>query len=466
MLRGYGSYTLAGYVMTKKNSKVALIIKKNRASIVSVATGLILFILFFITKSTPEMEGSISNILHVEGVRISEQEIKRSVLGYGVVRAETEWNAVSNVQGKVIDVHKNLKDGMIIYKGETLLVIDPSRYILKIAEAKEAIKKLKAQKKSVEIKHESQKRLLQLENKKLGISKKEFSRLDRLSKTGAVSIATVDKQEKEYINQKKLVLSLENDIDLHPAEIAVIDADVNRNMSLLNQYEIDLKDTVITAPFNLRISDVSVNLYQEVGIRQTLLKAYSIDSLEVHSNFAVDTLQHVIKPSTESGGLHASEEFEKALKNINVRITQIDNDEQSFEGQIKRIKSELNPKTRTVQLVAKVNAPYGGSIISTGLPLQPNVYVRVYLESENSEKVIAVPSHLLKNGYVHLLNSDNIVVKKQVDIAYEQAGLSIIKSGISESDVILTTPVSQDQLGKKGSLTIYPLSSLEDLSYD
>ncbi|MCP4277901.1 MAG: biotin/lipoyl-binding protein, partial [Gammaproteobacteria bacterium] len=66
-------------------------------------------------------------------------------VGYGTVQPVVTWDGVSQVRGRVVEKHPQLRKGAIIQSGELLLRIDPTDYQLAIAQTEADIAATQAQ---------------------------------------------------------------------------------------------------------------------------------------------------------------------------------------------------------------------------------------------------------------------------------------------------------------------------------
>jgi hypothetical protein len=81
----------------------------------------------------------------VRAIAVPELNLVPTAEGYGPVQPARVWAAVSQVQGRVVEIHPRLRDGEILPEGTELPRIDPVDYELALAQAKAELAELKVQ---------------------------------------------------------------------------------------------------------------------------------------------------------------------------------------------------------------------------------------------------------------------------------------------------------------------------------
>ena len=97
--------------------------------------------------------------------------------------------------------------------------------------------------------------MLRIERKDLRLAEEDLQRFRRLAEQGNVSSSRVDEAERAVVAAEKAVQNLENTLALIPAQRRVLETRKARA-------EEDLQHTEITAPFDLRVANRSVEAFQ------------------------------------------------------------------------------------------------------------------------------------------------------------------------------------------------------------
>ena len=154
--------------------------KKKLLIIPAVALGVLVLVLVVKIKQGPKRLEVRERPRAVRIIPAPETAVVPRAVGYGTVEPGQTWEAVAEVEGKVVEIHPELKKGSLLSKGEVLLRIDPSEYGLAKIRAQADVENLRAQLKELEQKEENIRHSLEVEKRSLMIIKKELERKQRL----------------------------------------------------------------------------------------------------------------------------------------------------------------------------------------------------------------------------------------------------------------------------------------------
>jgi multidrug efflux pump subunit AcrA (membrane-fusion protein) len=116
-------------------------IVKKLLPFVIVLAGLILVVFMTMMRPKPEKEEKKVIVPFVETGEFVSGPVEMDVEATGTVKALNSVNVVSQVQGKVVTVSKNMKTGGFFKKGEVLFSIDPREYELRVQAAQAEVKR-------------------------------------------------------------------------------------------------------------------------------------------------------------------------------------------------------------------------------------------------------------------------------------------------------------------------------------
>lgn len=97
------------------------------------------------TRQAPEHTPVQEVATKVRVISVPQLTVIPRALGFGNVRPGTVWQAVSEVSGKIVEIHPNLKAGAILAKNTIVLKIDPTDYKLAIQATEADLRALAAQ---------------------------------------------------------------------------------------------------------------------------------------------------------------------------------------------------------------------------------------------------------------------------------------------------------------------------------
>ncbi|MEZ5583124.1 MAG: biotin/lipoyl-binding protein [Candidatus Competibacteraceae bacterium] len=187
-------------------------------------------------------------------------------LGYGNVEPGKTWEAVSEISGTIIALNPQLKRGALLGAGEELLRIDPTDFELAAAQIQADIQALQAQLAELAVRETNTRTSLAIEQEALTLSEKELARKRQLADKGTVTRSDLDQEERNALAQRQNLQSLQNTLNLIPAERRVLEAQLARSRSQLQSAERDLQRTTITVPFTGRVAEVKIE--QSEYVRQ------------------------------------------------------------------------------------------------------------------------------------------------------------------------------------------------------
>lgn len=420
-------------------------IKKSSLLMVMGATilGVILVIVMVKLKQGPAHDGAKPQIHTVHTVDISPIPFLLQATGFGNVKAGDSWQAVANVEGRVIWRHADLKSGNFIAANTPLLRIDPARYELAIRAATTDVATTEIELRHLEQEAANNRKLLVLEKNRQVLAERELERARTLTSRNTFSATQLDEQEKLTLQQRLTVQSMENTLSLVPTRQAMLQARLTNRQTSLAQAREDLADTEFIAPFDLRLHHIGVDLHQQVNRGQSLFTADSIATAEATIQVPVPDLrqlltivQHNSAPSRHDNALP---EMENHLNTdlLAATVSLAGNSAMRWQARITRIASGLDPATRTVQVVLSVDEPYRNANPPEQLPLVRDMHVRGTLSALTQDPVFVVPAAAVHQGMVYLANADNRLERRPVQVTWTQRDLAVIGNGLNPGDRVI-----------------------------
>lgn len=364
--------------------------------------------------------------------------------GRGVARPAETWQATANVSGRVVERHPRLESGNILPKGTQLLALDPTRYRLAMASAEAELAQLESEERQLEVEEENTRHLLDLERERLELAERELDRFQRLAEQDQVSRSQLDQQRRAALAQRQAVAKLENELGLIPTRRKRLQAQQEQARTRIEQAREDLADTRFKAPYDLRVSQVAVELHDQASPGQKLFEAHSVEGMEVEAHFPLPMLRRVVgavaRADASPEALGPRDKL--ALADIRAEVVLAGNEDIRWPARVTRIASGLDPSTRTVRVVVSVDAPYRQAAPPEKPALQPGMYVRVRLAAPSPEPRLVVPVSAVHDGEVYRVTADDRLARQPVRVAFQQNDLAVIEEGLSPgARVIVDDPI-------------------------
>ncbi|HSH57472.1 MAG TPA: HlyD family efflux transporter periplasmic adaptor subunit [Halomonas sp.] len=412
--------------------------------LVGVVVGVALLMLFVANRQAPERQETALSATPVRTIEVHPLEFRLEARGHGVARPAEIWQAVANVAGRVVEHHPGLESGTLLPEGTLLVALDPSRYELAIAEAEAELSRLDGELSQIEAEEQNTGRLLALEQQALALAEQELSRIERLAASGSVSTSRRDEQRRSTVGQRRAVASLENTLALLPARREVLQAQRERAEVRLAQAREDLADTRFVAPYDLRLSDVEVELHQFVASGQRLFQAESLAAAEVEAHIPIGMMRRLLGAVLPDAPFGQGQELGERLdfSAVDAELLLVGAEGVGWSGELVRVASGLDPATRTVRAVVRVDHPYRGARPPDRPPLQRDMYVRTRLTASSPESRLAIPAGAVHQGEVWLVDADQRLERRTVRVAFEQGDLAVISAGLAPGERVVVDDLS------------------------
>lgn len=324
---------------------------------------------------------------------VTLEDVELSSLTHGTVAPRTESELVAEVAGRVISVNPNLVSGGFFAAGEELLQIDPLDYELALEQARAGIAQAESD---------------------LANARRNAGRLDSLS-------------ERQLTSE-----SLQDDA---ANRMRIAEATLRSSQAQLARAERDLARTRLLAPFEGRVRSERVDIGQFINRGSTIATIYATDYAEIRLPINDDELAILDLPlSPEAQGKTA---FPDTRATITARFA---GEEHHWPAIIVRTEGELDPQTRMINLVARVEAPYAPG--SGRAPLAVGLFVDAEIHGRVAQDVAVLPrSAVRQNDRVLVVDSDNRLRFRPVTVMRTVGELAYISAGLDDGDRVCISPL-------------------------
>lgn len=365
--------------------------------------------------------------------------------GFGTARPTRVWRAVAEVKGRVVAVHPDLDAGKLLAKGTELLRIDRREYDLSVARLEADLGQVEAQLEELGAKEANLGKSLEIESESLELARRRLERTREAARTQAVSQAQLDQEERDVLAQRLRQQELANSLALLPAQRKVLEATRAVKSAALAQARLDLERTAIAAPFDLRLAEVSIEEGQYLIAGETLFEAHSIDAVEVEARVRLEEVRTLVAGESAepiTGGPIDMESVRERFAIAEVEVRLIGQGVRiAWEARFDRIREIVDPETRTVGIVVRVDRPYDGVVPGRRPPLLKGMFCEVEIRGRSRPDVIALPRSAVQEGHVYVIDGEDRLRRRKVDVAYALSGLACIGSGVKEGDrVVVSDP--------------------------
>lgn len=329
----------------------------------------------------------------------------------GRLQAPQTVQLIPRVSGYIEQVHFN--EGALVKKGDLLVQIDPRPFKTEVA-------RLKAELQS------AQSAELQAE--------KEYRRAETLSSQRAISAELLDSRLARKQQTAATVASVE---------------------AALERAELDLSYTGITAPISGRVSYAQVTAGNYVSAGQSQLSTL-VSTEKMYAYFDVDEQSYLKYARLTEAGKRADTRNSDANP---VYMALANDSNYDYVGRVDFVDNRIDAQTGTIRIRA--------SFTNDGNDLLPGLFARIRLVGSDSYKGILIDEKAvgtdLNNKFVLVVNSDNELEYRGVELGEKVNGLRIVTKGLTATDKIVVNGLQRIRPNMHVDPQLVPMASNEQL---
>ncbi|SDE20546.1 efflux RND transporter periplasmic adaptor subunit [Rhodospira trueperi] len=350
--------------------------------------------------------------------------------GFGQVTPEHVWQAVAQVAGRVVEVHPRLKRGAILPEGTVVARIDPSSYELTLREREAELREL-------DIDEENARASIAIQERAVQVARRDLERQRDLRGSGAASQAALDQAETALLSAEQSLQTQRNALNLIPVQRSLVQA-------RLDQAQLDVENTALTAPFDIRVGKVNVAESQFATVGQVLAEGDSIDVAEVEAQFTFTDLAPLMHDVTMTEMRRAAGADDMGtITEVDAVVRLLGGGEVAqvveWPASLVRVSDTVDPQTRTFGVIVAVEGSYDTAKPGVRPPLVKNMFVQVALRGRPVPGVIVVPRLTLHGDHVYVLDDDDRLEKRRVQVHAVQGDLAVVAHGLTEGDRLVVS---------------------------
>lgn len=334
----------------------------------------------------------------VRVTEVARQDLAFDVRARGTVLPRTETTLIAQVAGTVISTSPDFEIGGFFSRGETLVQLDPRDYQVAVRRAS-----------------------AQVAQAKLALVQQEAE----------AQVAIEEWQQLGEGEPSPLVM--------RQPQVAQARAALEAAEAELEKAELDLERTRIRAPFDGRVRTKRVDLGQFLTPGAPLATIHATDYAEVRLPVPDDQLAYLDLPAAyRSGEQRPGPEVTLSARFRGGRHT--------WRGRIVRTEGELDPRSRMLNLVARLEDPYASSADDPDRPpLAVGLFVEAVIAGRRAEGVVVLPRLALRpagDGYrVLVVDGDDRLRFRDLDVLRLDGERAVIGDGLEEGERVCVSPL-------------------------
>ena len=381
--------------------KSNLIRKAIIVTIIIAVTVAIIYLLFAF-KPEAKKQQIPETIVRVDVIQASRSSYPTIVNANGTIEAETRGNLVAQISGEIINVSDNFKTGGSFKKGDVLIQIDQRDFRADLSQALASLSQAQANYSQ----EKANAKQAELDWKRLG------------NTTPAPPLVA------------------------RKPQLAAAKAQLDSAQAAHQSAELNLSRTTLTAPYDGRIIERRAVLGQYVSTGTAIAEVFATDGVEVRLPISQDEFNQL---GLDSFSSESSNNEYAVLLNSKIGI-------QSYQWQadITRTDSTFDINTRQIDIIANVQDPFGKT---SGLPaLKIGQFVSARIQGRVINDVFVIPNKSIREGSYLYVVRDGKLAKQSITTIWQDDQNSLIKDGIGEGELVVTTSLNSTLAGARAKL--------------
>ncbi len=360
------------------------------------------------------------------------QDVFPDIVYTGTVEAFEKVEIRARVTGFLEKIH--FLPGADVEEGEPLYDIDPLPFQAQVDSAQAEVLRTQAKL------QEAQAGLMQA-NSLAANALAQFKRAEPLAEQGAVS--------KEELDEKRTYADVTNaNIAAAQAGIKVAETEIDAAKAALKVAELDLGYAKVTAPLEGRVGKTLVDRGNLVGGPQATHMTTVVRYDPIYASFTIsstDLLRFLEARRENGGGENGARGKEAPGKAPRVAIEMSLPNENDFphKGELDYYDLEVDATTGTYLVRAKFDNKEDKII--------PGLFVRIRLRANDPIPSLVVDERAVGSDqggdFVLIVDSDNIVQRRTVQLGARLSGKRVVSSGLTESDRIIVNGLQRAREG-------------------
>ncbi|MBW2399184.1 MAG: efflux RND transporter periplasmic adaptor subunit [Deltaproteobacteria bacterium] len=346
----------------------------------------------------PEIESAPPEVFapHVRVTRVEPQNFEFVIRAHGTVTPRTESTVVPQVSGPVVWVSPIFASGGFFEENEPLVRIERADYEAALESARAVIAR----------------------------SESEYER------------ALKDAKRQKRLANQSVASASRHDEAVNAEQIAK--ATLREAKAMRGRAERDLDRTEIRAPYTGRVREENVDVGQFVTRGTAIGKIYAVDYAEVRLPIPDSELSFVDLPM-----LYRGEADDGVGPEVELRARFAGRDH-SWSGRIVRTEGEIDARSRMVNVVARVEDPYGhGPDAGERPPLAVGLFVEAEIRGRSIEGAVILPRSVLRTGdRVLVVDGNGRVEFRGVEVLRSERDSVVIGSGLEAGEEVIVSPLT------------------------
>lgn len=348
-------------------------------------------------RPEPLTRPSFKSSTSIEATRVKPENYTVALNTRGEVSSANEGTLVSEIAGSITEIADNFVVGGTFRKGDVLARVDPRDYEIELTLARANFAQVQA--------------TLAEEQARAEQAASDWRKLGR---QGSPS-----------------------DLTLRKPQLAAARANLEGARGQVQKAELDLDRTNIRALYDGRVRSKQISLGQYVNRGSALGEIFSTDSAEIRLPFSSSQLRHI--------------DLDSAIANrTSVQLAaSVGGADTQWSATLVRAEG-IDATNRQFYVIARIDNPY-----TRDKPLRVGQYVEAEVTGKTLNDVFVIPrSALREDKNVLVVDDIGSLQTREVEVAWKDAEVAVITSGLESGDVLNITALGSVTNGTRVKATI------------
>lgn len=245
-----------------------------------------------------------------------------------------------------------------------------------------------------------------------------------------LELASRTRERAETLNQRGVMGEAQLD-EAHSRE-RVARAALAEARALLRRAQLDLERSELRAPFAGRVREKLVDVGEFVTRGAPVARLYAVDYAELRLPIQSGDLAHLELPLDYRGEATAGP---GPLVDLRADMA---GREHRWQGRIVRTEGEIDPRSRMIHVVARVDDPYGRDPEYPGRPpLAVGLFVRAEIRGRSLSDAVVVPRSALRDeNHVLVVDAEQRLYSRRVEVIQRDRETVVIGAGLSPGEAL------------------------------
>ncbi|MCK9274877.1 MAG: efflux RND transporter periplasmic adaptor subunit [Syntrophales bacterium] len=340
--------------------------------------------------------------------KVSKSDTKVFVPVMGTIVPARQIALRAQVSGTVEKINPEFMTGGIFKTGDEMIVLDQEDYKLAVIQKERQVAEARY--------------ALKLEMGSQDVAKREWELLK--------SLDSADRKNSDG----------DADLALRKPHLEKAKADLAAAKAELDQAKLNLERTTIRAPFNCIVLAKNVDLGSYISNQQEIAALAGTDEYRVQAAVPVDRLKWISVPRDNGDSGSSARVFYGTDGKLPAVRT----------GRVVRLLADLEEEGRMARVLIAIKDPLDLKTQEISKPpLLIGEYVKAEIEGPEIENVIAIPRSALRDGGKVWIADKGVLDIRPVEIVWRDAESVLVKSGIDETDHLITSDLAAPVRGMK-----------------